>query len=225
MGGMCLSGDYGSHTSKNASPLISISAAAAASAAAVCSLLQNCVEKCRSSSTCAAATWDYSNDSCKLWHPGTAAPSTYTATGGIALKTVNSMSVAASFKAPAAASAATAATIAAGGAAAAASNQVQAKAMGSGYYSYTAGSAAAAWVDPGSLIKVAVTSLNECLQACTFNLCSGVVFGALDAATGRIGDIIGAAAGTKCQRIQGTSLPGNSHRTLIKANHKLLEPV
>jgi hypothetical protein len=102
---------------------------------------------------------------------------------------------------------------------------VQAKVVGSGYYSYTAGSAAAAWVDPGSLVTVAVSSLDDCLQACTFNnLCSGVVFRAFDASTGRIGDIVGAAAGTKCQRIQGTSRPGNSQRTLIKANYQSLEP-
>jgi hypothetical protein len=136
------------------------------------------------------------------------------------------MSVAASFKAPAAAAgAATVATTAAGGAAAATSDQVQAKVMGSGYYSYTAGSAAAAYVDQGSLVTVAVSKLNDCLQACTFdNLCSGVVFGALDASTGGIGDIVGAASGIKCQSIQGTSLPGNSQCTLIKADYQSLEP-
>jgi hypothetical protein len=196
-------------------------------------LLQGCVQKCRDSTSCAAATFEYSEESCKLWHPGTAAPSSYAASGGIALKTVTSMSVPASVQTPAdagsegAATAPTQAAAATAGEAAlpASDSKVQAKVMGSGYYSYTAGSAAAAFISPSSLVSVAVTSLNDCLQACTFNnLCSGVVFGAFDASSGLIGDIAGAAAGTKCQRIEGTSLPGNSQRTLIKANYKSLGP-
>jgi subtilisin family serine protease len=145
------------------------------------------------------------------------------------------MSVAASLKDKASAAAAAAAaasgeatpvtTTTNSDAAAVSGSQVQAKVMGTGYYSYTPGSAAAKWVNPGSLVTVAASSLNDCLQACSFNnLCSGVVFGAFDASTGGIGDIVGAAAGTKCQRIQGTSRPGNSQRTLIKANYKSLEP-
>lgn len=138
------------------------------------------------------------------------------------------MSVVARVKAPADATgdAVTTTTAAAVAEVASASNSlVQAKDMGSGHYSYTAGSAAAATISAGSLVAVAVNSLNDCLGACTYNsLCSGVVFGAWDASTGQIGDVVGAAAGTKCQRIQGTSLPGNSQRTLIKANFKALAP-
>jgi hypothetical protein len=139
------------------------------------------------------------------------------------------MSVAANAKAPAAAShealPAAAAERNADEALSAINYLVKAKGMGTGYYSYTAGSAAAASINPGSLVAVAVADLNACLRSCTFNnLCSGVVFGALDASTGLIGDIAGAAAGTRCQRIQGTSLPGNSQRTLIKANYQSLAP-
>lgn len=90
-----------------------------------------------------------------------------------------------------------------------------------GLFSYTAGSAAAAAaLSPASLVKMEVSSLTSCLNACVFdNLCSGVVFGAYDAMTDSLGSIAGVPAGPVCQKIQGTVQPGNSKRTLIKTRN------
>jgi hypothetical protein len=96
----------------------------------------------------------------------------------------------------------------------AASTKVAAQEMGSGEYSFIPDgvNTPARIAESSRNTTVATTSLKACLKACSnINLCSGIVFGQL---TGE--DTI--AAGS-CKLIMGKSLPGNSLRTLIKANY------
>jgi hypothetical protein len=85
--------------------------------------------------------------------------------------------------------------------------------MGSGEYNFIAdGVNTPASINPASRnTTIATTSLKACLKACSnVNLCSGVVFGQFSGE-----DTIPAGS---CKLIMGTSLPGNSFRTLIKVN-------
>jgi hypothetical protein len=95
----------------------------------------------------------------------------------------------------------------------AASTKVTAEEMGSGEYSFIPdGVNTPARINPTSrATTVTTTSLKACLKACSnVNLCSGVVFGQFSGE-----DTIPAGS---CKLIMGKSLPGNSFRTLIKAN-------
>jgi hypothetical protein len=90
----------------------------------------------------------------------------------------------------------------------AASTKVTAEEMGSGEYSFIPdGVNTPARINLASrATTVTITSLKACLKACSnINLCSGVVFSGEDTIT-------------SCNLIMGPSLPGNSFRTLIKAN-------
>jgi hypothetical protein len=103
-------------------------------------------------------------------------------------------------------------------------SKVRAKGMGSGYFSFWPGAAAAAALDSSSLINVdSATTLNDCLWACsTTNLCAGVVFGAVDAATGNLGHI--QSTETCCQKIMGQS-DVSPQRTLLRAKYTALSPL
>ncbi|WIA29465.1 hypothetical protein OEZ86_011966 [Tetradesmus obliquus] len=127
-------------------------------------------------------------ESLKCWSWQPATQESFVANGGVAFKLLSSTNLAASTK-------------------------VTAQEMGSGEYSFIPdGVNTPARIAPSSRnTPVATTSLLACLKACSnVNLCSGVVFGQLSGE-----DTI--AAGS-CKLIMGTSLPGNSLRTLIKAN-------
>jgi hypothetical protein len=90
---------------------------------------------------------------------------------------------------------------------------VKAAEMGSGEYNFIPdGVNTPARLNPASLVAgPTATSLKTCLKACSdVNLCSGVVFGQFSGE-----DTITASS---CKLIMGKSLPGNSLRTLIKAN-------
>jgi hypothetical protein len=96
-------------------------------------------------------------------------------------------------------------------------NSVSAQEMGSGEYNFVPDSVITfintiARLNPTSLVSgPAAAFLKACLQGCSnVNLCSGVVFGQYTAEDG-------IPAGS-CKLIMGKSLPGNSLRTLIKAN-------
>jgi hypothetical protein len=140
---------------------------------------------------------------------------------------------------PAAAAAAAAATVVPSAAAAAAlpanrqlqeaskvlqASKVCAKGMGSGYFPFWPGAAAAAALDSSSFINVdSAITLNDCLWACSMiNLCAGVVLGAFDAATGNLGQI--QSTKTRCQKIMGQS-DVSPQRTLLQAKYTALSPV
>jgi hypothetical protein len=46
------------------------------------------------------------------------------------------------------------------------------------------------------------------------SLCTGAVFGAYDASSGAISDVM---PGVKCMRLKGTVVAGDPRRTLVKA--------
>uniref|UniRef100_A0A383VUV6 Tyrosine-protein kinase ephrin type A/B receptor-like domain-containing protein n=1 Tax=Tetradesmus obliquus TaxID=3088 RepID=A0A383VUV6_TETOB len=124
----------------------------------------------------------------KCWSWQPATQESFVANGGVAFKLLSSTNLAASTK-------------------------VAAQEMGSGEYSFIPdGVNTPARIATSSRnTPVATTSLRACLKACSnVNLCSGVVFGQLSGE-----DTI---AADSCKLIMGTSLPGNSLRTLIKAN-------
>jgi hypothetical protein len=207
-----------------------------------------CTDYCSSQDSCAAVTFDYEAVQCSVWTPSSANAASLSVDGGIALKAMLSSLDAldsgdVSSRAAAAAAVAEPATGTHQGtpnpvtstdtdsaAAAAASNRqllqaskVRAKGMGSGYFSFWPGAAAAAALDHTSLVSVGIaTTLNDCLWACsTTNLCAGVVFGAFDAATGNLGLI--QSTETRCQKIMGQS-DVSPQRTLLRAKYTALSP-
>jgi hypothetical protein len=190
--------------------------------------------------SCAAITFNYATVQCSVWKPSAASGASFAGNGGIALKTMLSSldaldwgrAASATPAGPAtsvAESAAAAAAMAPAAVAASASWQrfqakVRAAGMGSGYFSFWPDAAAAAALDSSSLIDVtSAATLNDCLWACsTTNLCAGVVFGALDAATGGIGQLPGTSS--RCQQIIG-QVGVDPRRSLIRAKYTALIPV
>jgi hypothetical protein len=203
-----------------------------------------CTAYCSSQDSCAAVTFNYATVQCSVWRPSAGSGASFAANGGIALMTMLSSFDASNWggaasrasagsaagRQPVTTQAAAAAFEVTESAAAAArahlqllQTKVRAAGMGSGYFTFWPNAAAAAALDSSRLESVdSATTLSGCLWACsTTNLCAGVVFGALDAATGGIGQISGTSS--RCQRILGQAVV-DPRRTLLRAKYTALSP-
>ncbi|WIA09380.1 hypothetical protein OEZ85_008786 [Tetradesmus obliquus] len=159
--------------------------------------LKTCAQRCRETPTCAAVTFDYLEVACYMWQPVTDKP--FNLAGGVAVKVFPSQNLALSTK-------------------------VQTKAMGNGQYTFWMDGDESAGV-PAALNTSATyyttptlpssPKLQDCLDACTnSNLCVGARFGAYTLAT----DEIDATPSSTCRLIMAKVQPGNSRRSLIKAD-------
>eukprot|EP00775_Hariotina_reticulata_P005228 gene5228-5464_t len=199
------------------------------------SSLDVCARACDEDEGCAAATFSYGDYSCWLWRPSSGG-SGFSQSGGIAFKTMQSTTY--TLSAQMQTTPATTndgmkrkgeqepASMTHSETAGASSGSVAAKALGTGLYTFWPGSSAVLALDPSGLSNVAgIVDLQDCLTSCSFkDTCAGVVFGALSGNTTELAkDISGAAAGIKCQEIQGQS-ETTGLRTVIRAKYDALYP-
>jgi hypothetical protein len=207
-------------------------------------LLQECVQQCREQDACASATFNYATHSCHLWRPGSSSSSssdasaTLAVAGGIAFKTWMSTYGPDDKRSG---SDDNGSNQGGGdyynydpdysnppppppdwyGIPGQAGKAVQPQSLGSGYFTFWPNATAAlASILPGALVPAGTDSLTGCLAACTMdNLCTGAVFGAYDAASGAISEVV---PGVKCMRLKGTVVEGDPRRTLVKAKDTAL---
>ncbi|WIA29466.1 hypothetical protein OEZ86_011967 [Tetradesmus obliquus] len=157
--------------------------------------LKSCAQACRNQPDCAAVTFDYMEVACYMWKPVTDAP--FKAAGGVAVKVFPSQNLALSLKS---------------------------KAMGNGQYTFWMDGSATGvpaaidktgntyYTNPAAPLLAAEDKLQACLDACTnSNLCVGAAFGAYDLTDDSI-------TSDSCRLIMAKVQPGNSRRSLIKAD-------